>query len=392
MRSLLNILNPYSVEEFFKNNWTSKAVYISSEGHKKFDDLFSWEKLTYLLNFHDLHHPNLRLALDGKVLDESETLNFITSCQEGATLIIDKLHKLIPEITTLASEISYDLGYGAQVNGYCSWPGRQGFSCHYDTHEVFILQVDGRKKWYVFPDTLKYPLPDQKSAYVSPPEEEPYLSCILNPGDVLYIPRGHWHYAVALDEPSLHLTLGLHCKTGIDLLEWLVSELRQKEEWRRSLPLRTETALVNARIDTLIRDLNQHLANSNIGHNYNSYLDSLEKPIAKYSLPHQAGFNIFPQGTETKFKSQKFQRIKISDLSDGSGYKIIVSGKEVSLKGVERSFIENLFTGEPFSGNDVMNWLPGFDWEIDIVPLLTRLVVEGILFVDDSVYHRKSKK
>jgi hypothetical protein len=52
---------------------------------------------------------------------------------------------------------------------------------------------------------------------------------------------------------------------------------------------------------------------------------------------------------------------------------------------VPRSLIDKLFTGEPFTGQDVMNWLPDFDWEIDIVPLLSRLVVEGIIFVDTSI-------
>jgi ribosomal protein L16 Arg81 hydroxylase len=198
MRSLANLLKPYSLEEFLERNWTSKAVYIGNEDNKKFARLFSWEKLTYLLNFHELKYPDIRLALNGKVLDESENANLIKWCQEGATLIINQVHKFIPEIAFFTSEIKYDVGYGVQVNAYCSWPGQQGFSTHYDTHEVFILQVDGKKQWYVFPDTIKYPLPEQKSASFSPPEGEAYLSCILNPGDVLYIPRGHWHYAVAL--------------------------------------------------------------------------------------------------------------------------------------------------------------------------------------------------
>lgn len=384
MQALTNILKPYSVEEFLKNNWTSKAVFIAGEGEKKFHHLFSWKKLTELLNYHDFKYPDLRLALDGKVLDERENENLMKWCQEGATLIIDKLHKLIPEITNFISELKYELGYGAQVNAYCSWPGRQGFSSHYDTHEVFILQVDGRKKWHVFTDTVKYPLPDQKSGSLPPPEGEPYLSCTLNPGDVLYIPRGHWHYAIALDEPSLHLTLGVHSKTGVDFLEWLVSELRQKEEWRRSMPLRLDPAPVDAYVDTLIQDLSQYLADNNIRDQYISHLDSLGKPVARYSLPYQAGFNIVACGTETKFKSAEFQRVKISELSDGSGYKILVSGKEVSLKGVPRSLVEKLFTEKLFTGKDVMSWLPDFDWEVDIVPLLSRLVVEGIIFVDTS--------
>ncbi|GET37009.1 cupin domain-containing protein [Microseira wollei] len=383
MLFLANLLQPYSVSEFFQHNWTSKAVVIYGEGKKKFTHLFSWEKLNYLLNYHKLKYPDLRLALDEKVLNESDNDNLIKLCQSGATLIVDQIHKLIPEVTQFAAEIKYDLGYSTQVNAYCSWPGRQGFSCHYDTHEVLILQVDGKKQWYVFTDTIKYPLTDQKSTSFSPREVDPYLSCTLVPGDILYIPRGHWHYAVALDEPSLHLTLGVHCKTRIDLLEWLVSELRQKEEWRKSLPLPVETALVKDSVDTLIQDLNQLLASHNIREYFISYFENIVKPSARYSFPYQAGFNIFPHGSETQFKNPKLQRVRISEIPDGSGYKIIAAGKEITLRGVPESFVRKLFSQDFFTGTDVMNWLPDFDWESDIVPLLSSLVTEGIIFVDN---------
>ncbi|NET49454.1 MAG: cupin, partial [Merismopedia sp. SIO2A8] len=188
MKSLVEILKPYTLEEFLKHNWTSKAVHILSEETNKFADLFSWEQLNYLLNYHQFKYPDLRLALDGKVLDESANENLTKFCQEGATLIINQVNKLVPEIAKFATELKYDLGYGIQLNAYCSWPGKQGFSSHYDTHEVFVLQIDGSKKWYVFSDTFKYPLVEQKSKSLQPPEGEPYLSCTLNPGDVLYIP------------------------------------------------------------------------------------------------------------------------------------------------------------------------------------------------------------
>lgn len=379
------LLEPYSQEEFLANNWTKKAIAISGKGEKDFTHLFSWEQLNYILNFHQLEYPDLRLALDGKVLDPKENRNLTQWCQKGATLIIDQVHQRIPEIAILASKLSYELGYPTQVNTYCSWSSKQGFSPHYDTHDVFILQVEGSKQWYVYTDTLKYPLRNQKSSSLTPPKEEPYLSCILHPGDVLYIPRGHWHYAVTKDEPSIHLTLGIHCKTGIDLLEWLISKLEHREEWRNSLPLRIEENSFNLSIRSLIQDLNQYINNHNIGEEYNSYLDSCVKPVYKYALPYQAGLNIFYYGIETKFKISQFQRFKISKMSDDSGYKILVSGKEVSIKGVPENLIETLFSREIFTGKDVINLLPDYDWEIDIMPMLSKLVTEGIIFVEGGM-------
>ncbi|NER96127.1 MAG: cupin [Symploca sp. SIO1B1] len=381
MSLLSEILKPYKVEEFLKHHWTSQAIHIPSAGENKFGHLFSWEQLNYLLNFHQFQYPELRLALDGKVLDARENANLLKLCQQGATLIINGVHKLVPAIAQFTQELRYDLGYGTQINAYCSWPGRQGFSSHYDTHEVFILQVDGSKKWQVFQDTMKYPLPEQKSSVLVPPEGEPELSCILNPGDVLYIPRGYWHYALALEQPSLHLTLGIHCQTGIDFLEWLVSQLCQQEEWRKSLPLRTETAPVAAAIEQLMEKLDKHLTYHNIAEEYISYLDSLGKPAARYALPEQAGFNLFPQGSATQFTSAKSQRVNISELPEEDGYKIVTSGKEIVLRGVNLTMLENLFKGETFKGEDVLQWLSDCDWELDIVPLLSRLVMEGLIFI-----------
>ena len=392
MSSLANLLRPYNLEQFLGKNWTNQAVQIKNPGEKRFTDLFSWQKLNNLLNFHDFTYPDLRLALDGKVQDASANENIIKLCKEGATLIINKVNKLIPEVATLAAEIKYELGYGTQVNAYCSWPGKQGFSSHYDTHEVFILQVEGKKEWKVFPESLKYPLVDQKSASLTPPTTEPYLSCILEAGDVLYIPRGHWHYALALDVPSLHLTLGIHSKTGIDFLEWLVSQLREQEEWRQSLPLRFEKEPVEKHLESLIENLDKYLYHHNIAENYINHLDSLGKPVANYSLPQQAGFNIFFLGKETSFKIPQLQRVNIYPLVDGSeGCRIIFAGKEVSIKGLDCSVVEKLFAAKSFTGDDVSRWLPNFDWELDIVPFLTRLVMEGIIVVEtSSIYNPES--
>ncbi|MHC5936499.1 cupin domain-containing protein [Nostoc sp.] len=385
MQTLTDLIRPYQIDTFLEKNWTKEAIFLPTDGERSFNNLFSWDKLTDLINYHEFEFPSLRLSKNGKILDESENQNFLKHCQEGATLVIDRIHKLVPEIATLASQFRHSLGYRVNVNLYCSLPEQQGFGCHYDTHEVFLLQIDGQKEWRTFNDTFKYPLPNQKSDLFSPPNGQPYLSCVLKPGDILYIPRGHWHYAVALDQPSLHLTVGVHCKTGIDFLEWLTSELCHKEEWRRSMPLITHGTSASEHLDNLIQKFIKYITdNDEIPAEYIDSIISLEKPIAGFSLPYQLGFNIFPNGRDTKFTRPNEQRVRISDLSNDNGYKIKIWNKEIILRGVTTTLVNNLFSKESFNGNDVISWLPDFDWEIDIVPLLSRLVLEGIIFVDPN--------
>ncbi|WP_235526571.1 JmjC domain-containing protein [Nostoc piscinale] len=86
------------------------------------------------------------------------------------------------------------------------------------------------------------------------PQAPPYLECVLQAGDLLYIPRGHWHHAVACEQPSLHLTVGIECQTGLD---WLIKDLCESVSWRQSLP-----AITNSNtnvIEKQLRALRQHL-------------------------------------------------------------------------------------------------------------------------------------
>ena len=44
-----------------------------------------------------------------------------------------------------------------------------------------------------------------------------------------------WHYAVANSEPSLHVTVGVHLLTGIDLLNIIVAKAAKVPAFRRAV-------------------------------------------------------------------------------------------------------------------------------------------------------------
>lgn len=382
MTAFAELLHPYCYKQFLNQVWTQKSLFVAGGGQRRFAALLSWQTLNHLLNYHEFDYPTLRLAVNGNVLPADENHQFVQHCQDGATLIIDRVHKLIPEIAEFCSRLRYELGHPVQMNLYSSAPEKQGFRCHYDTHEVFILQIEGCKEWHMFNSTLPYPLPDQKSARLTPPDTPPDLSCVLEPGDLLYIPRGHWHYALALDQPSLHLTLGILCKTGIDYLEWLVEELKQQPIWRENLPLRSNPAPADQHIDQLLQRLCEQVQQKD-GADHRRYFASLEPP-ARYCFPQQIGFQIFPQGIETRFRPASHQHFHAEAISDG--YQIMAGSKQITLRGVPQQFIDHL--GEQwhqhmaFTGAEVLNWLTGFDWETEVLPLLSKLVQEGVILVD----------
>ena len=72
-------------------------------------------------------------------------------------------------------------------------------------------------------------------------------------------------------------------------------------------------------------------------------------------------------------------------MADDDEYKILVSGKEVSIRGVPEYLVKKLFSRETFTGKDIINLLPEYDWEIDIMPMLSKLVSERVIFVESGV-------
>jgi ribosomal protein L16 Arg81 hydroxylase len=97
-----------------------------------------------------------------------------------------------------------------------------------------VLQLSGRKRWQVFAPTRIDPLTDDIET-AQPPKAPPIWEGILEEGDVLYLPRGFWHVAYPLDEPSLHMTWSAHTFTGVEFLQWWVRTLRRHPETRASL-------------------------------------------------------------------------------------------------------------------------------------------------------------
>ncbi len=155
--------------------------------------------------------------------------------REGATLIIDSVEELHEPLTTLSESLEESFRARIQVNMYAGWRTSHGFDVHWDDHDVLILQVSGRKHWKVYPMTRVHPLSrDVEPAGKAP--TTPLWEGMLEDGDLLYIPRGWWHVAVPLDEPTLHLTVGIHNPTGVDFLSWFAGRLRASAAVRQDLP------------------------------------------------------------------------------------------------------------------------------------------------------------
>jgi hypothetical protein len=253
------------VDTFARVAWGQEPLVRKAVDPTGFPDLLTHDSIDELLGERGLRTPFLRVVKDGSTLaradftapgglgagiaDQVSDDKLTSLLAGGSTLVLQALHRVWPPIIAFCQQLAADLGHPVQANAYVTPPQNQGFDDHYDLHDVFVLQVAGSKKWSIHAPVHPAPLRDQpwtdrRDEVRRAAQEAPVIETVLEPGDVLYLPRGYLHAATALGGVTVHLTLGVHSWTRHDVAEELVAlalaQLADDEEGRGSLPLGTE--------------------------------------------------------------------------------------------------------------------------------------------------------
>ena len=225
-------------------------------------DLLSAEAIDELVSERGLRTPFLRVARSGSTLaetaftapggvgaavaDQVSDDKLVRLFADGATMVLQGLHRVWPPILAFSLRLAAELGHPVQANAYVTPPQNQGFSDHYDVHDVFVLQIAGEKRWSIHAPVLEAPLrtqpwTDRRRAVERQAQQPPLIEAVLRPGDCLYLPRGFLHAAVALGGVSTHLTIGVHSWTRYALAEQLLDQalrtVRGDPALRQSLPM-----------------------------------------------------------------------------------------------------------------------------------------------------------
>ncbi|MEQ8604954.1 MAG: cupin domain-containing protein [Marivibrio sp.] len=256
--TLADILAPMSEEEFFAEHYDKKPAHIEG-GADKFRDVMNFETLNALLNMRTIWSPDsLMMVMDrtrvpaaqffrrdhdvGGGWTETPDPAAVTGLiRQGASLVANGVENMTEGLRQVADAIEEALAATVQANIYYSGKQRQAFTSHFDTHEVFAMHVAGEKRWRLYETRLPHPIYHPKFMQVSDAQHEAqrgglYQEVLLKPGDLLYIPRGWYHDALASSDASLHLAVGATGTIGIDAIDALREAMIDDEAFRLNRP------------------------------------------------------------------------------------------------------------------------------------------------------------
>jgi len=397
--NLKRILFPIDVDSFLSQIWGKKALHI--KGHSgKFQDLFGWYDVEKVLNNNRPTFEGMSLIYEKKVLPSQEMKQIYPWLENGATLGINSLQQIDERLARVAAEFGKDLNTNVNINSYVSCPSKQGPDIHYDKHDVYVIQTEGKKKWYVYePTTPKYPLEVQPNIRKDIPKDKPYLECELEKNDVLYIPRGHWHHAVAVT-PSIHLSLGPEARTGIDLLNWLKNQLMETDEFfRRDFPIVNASELGGDKQDHALEEhLNEFRRRMQDVLNRKSFMDILlhylmqTNPVRRsYQIPRLWEFKSHLT-SQTQLILYPGQKAVIRHDPQTRRTIVMARGHFLSFREIPESLLRWLFSRQaPFCGQDMLSLSPEVAWD-NLKILLSNLYELGILLLPEREVSENAEK
>ena len=351
-----------------------------TRAHGGFNDLLSAAAVDELVSMRGLRTPFVRMAKDGRVLDRAKftrsggagaSINdqvaddhVLALLGDGATLVLQALHRTWPPLVAFGAALSGELGHPVQINAYITPPQNQGFAPHYDVHDVFVLQVSGRKNWTIHEPVVTDPLDNQpwenyRHDVGERAQQQPLIDTVIEPGDALYLPRGTIHSAQALGETSIHLTVGIHPITRYHLVRQLIDAAQDDPALRVSLPAGvdlSDPAVLAPHLTATIEALQLRIAASEVEPAAASLVDTLRRQTRPEPLSPLAQLEVaavLDHDTELRLRTGMHPQLQ----HDADGITVHLLDRTLSFAADAAEALKTVFDGGAFTPAD----LPGLD-------------------------------
>lgn len=380
-------LGSLGTEAFLQEFWGKRFTRLPGTPGR-FRDLLSWSEVNGLLQKHRLEPPRLRLVRSGEFAPKASFLRYeggrvpfivpeklSERLREGYTLIVDAVDDMAGGVMQLAEDFERALHESVQVNMYAGWRELQGFHRHCDTHDVVILQVFGTKYWRVYEGGREHPLKNDIVANDEKPEKVVWEG-VLEDGDALYIPRGMWHEASGVGEVTLHLTFGIHQRTGITLMESLTQQLRASVDFRAPLPRFGTKEERRARLAELRRQVIDAL-DDDLLERYFAQHDSRARTRGWASLPWSAATDAAPATARVRLAAPRALNL----VSDQSSVRFEANGRSWLFAAAAEPLLRTLASG-PATVEELCNATAGLIDGGTVQQFVTELAHHGLVAVD----------
>jgi ribosomal protein L16 Arg81 hydroxylase len=326
------LVSPIDKRKFVEEFWDKKPLRIARQEPTYFRPLLSEADLEFVLHSAARFPGALEILVeDDHAVKPQSHRHAIEAFRSGKSLRVDSVQRFSQPIMTLCRTIERAAGTNLNVNVYLTpGAGKKALARHFDTHDVFVLQLFGNKNWRLFDPPVLNPLEylalqrreqprEMKSQRLRNSQAGKDTSILteeftLRPGDLLYLPRGFWHEAESeMGQVSCHLTIGIQPTTYLDLYTLILANSASKLPLlRASLPYGfTVDKTAESVIQTAIRSITNELAATSTI----TLPESVEQLVSTFLRSSKSGFEngLFqPEGRDTAHNLSNTTQLRVA--------------------------------------------------------------------------------
>ena len=380
------LIHPITSERFFQEYWERKPLVVQRDCAEYYHSLLTLAEIDRVLTTLDLRYPNVVLknaarevpsedyTVHGSSLDMAKVYQLFA---EGSTVTLAYLDTVIPALTAFCRGLEAEFSHPFQANAYLTPPGSQGAKVHYDTHDVFVLQVSGSKRWTVLGTPVELPLRNQDFDPAQHDAGRPTLDFELCAGDAAYIPRGWAHEARSSDNVSLHITVGVLVYTWTDLLlESVADACLTDAAFRKSLPpgfARQDFPREQARavFDRLLQHLSERAAPDKMLDRFTDEFLSSCPPLLRGQMAQLAALDQLAIDSIVGIRPHQIARIE----TNANSVSVRCFGRRITFPPAAAPAVQFAMSRDRFAVKD----LPGDLDAAGKLTLIRRLILEGLL-------------
>ena len=318
-----NIFDETFNKDFFLNNFGKKYLYKKDiiRNHSK---IMSLDILNEILSIRtNWNNKNFIMMLDRKTINYSEYSSLFLETagkflrpdvdkvqnwiSRGSSIVLNEIDSMNTGLMSVANELQSLTGGRCQGNLYFSMQSHQAFGPHCDEHDVFAIHFEGEKIWNIYENIELNPINHPNFKYT--PEERIKKAgklidqVTLRPGDLLYLPRGQYHDALASKSGAIHVAFGLTYLKPIDIISVLWDKLINSDYMRQDIDKKSTKQDLKNHLKTIALELEKVICTDE---NTEIFFNNIEKwpyKFKDYSLN-----NIISEGR--KYKVSKLVKIE----------------------------------------------------------------------------------
>ena len=298
-----NFIEPLD-NKFFSNNFGKKYV------HKKnfindANSVVSLEILDDMLSKSNIwNNKNFKMMLDQKTLNYNDysSLSIDVSgsnnrpdvekvqrlVSKGASIILNDIEKYNTKLLKISDELQRLTQGRCQGNLYFSMASHKAFGPHFDLHDVFAFHFEGEKVWNIYENIEDSPI-NHPVFKISSEERIKRAGKLidqvtLKPGDLLYIPRGQYHDALASKNGAIHVAFGLTYFKPIDLMSSLWEKFILNNFMRKDVQLNPNKNDLKVMLDKFSKEIADIITSEETLEILNTNINNWPYKIKEYSI------------------------------------------------------------------------------------------------------------